>query len=207
MDGQEQLPTLTASLSETLWTTRTLLSSEISTLLDEVRQLFVEGRYHLFLEVCVVDDSGEHYFEDLTNFHPRSAALAVLRGVPGDYKILLIQRGTEPGFGQWSVPGGRRNISKVGWEVGYLAAIRETFEESGVRVEEGDFASEVYGYKYKDSDHRVVVFKANIPHGPLLGRSFELTLGEGILDARWVPLKEASGYDLTLMAKQILPWL
>jgi 8-oxo-dGTP diphosphatase len=53
---------------------------------------------------------------------------AVVRDSLG--RILLIRRGTEPGRGLWSVPGGRVEPGETTAE----AAVRETHEETGLRV-------------------------------------------------------------------------
>jgi 8-oxo-dGTP diphosphatase len=53
---------------------------------------------------------------------------AVVRDSLG--RILLIRRGTEPGRGLWSVPGGRVEPGETTAE----AAVRETLEETGLDV-------------------------------------------------------------------------
>ena len=45
-------------------------------------------------------------------------------------RILLVQRGRQPAMGQWSVPGGHVEPGESPAE----AAVRETFEETGLRV-------------------------------------------------------------------------
>ena len=57
-----------------------------------------------------------------------ACAGAVVRDARG--RILLIRRGTEPGRGLWSVPGGRVEPGETTAE----AAVRETHEASGFRV-------------------------------------------------------------------------
>jgi 8-oxo-dGTP diphosphatase len=62
---------------------------------------------------------------------------AVVRDDGG--RLLLIRRGTEPGRGQWSLPGGRVEPG----EQPAQAAAREVLEETGVRVVVGDLAGVV----------------------------------------------------------------
>ena len=57
---------------------------------------------------------------------------AVVRDRAG--RLLLVRRGTEPGRGLWSIPGGRLEPG----ETGHQAAAREVLEETGLRVEVGD---------------------------------------------------------------------
>jgi 8-oxo-dGTP diphosphatase len=45
-------------------------------------------------------------------------------------RLLLVRRGTEPGRGLWSVPGGRVEPGESSRE----AAVREVWEETGLRV-------------------------------------------------------------------------
>lgn len=48
-------------------------------------------------------------------------------------RVLLIRRGKEPGFGQWTVPAGKVQFG----ETLVAALAREVFEETGLRVRVG----------------------------------------------------------------------
>lgn len=62
---------------------------------------------------------------------------AVVRDHEG--RLLLVRRGTEPGRGLWSVPGGRVEPG----EDAVAATAREVLEETGVRVVVGDLVGVV----------------------------------------------------------------
>jgi ADP-ribose pyrophosphatase YjhB (NUDIX family) len=64
------------------------------------------------------------------HIHYHGPQLLVLLGIFAEQRMLMIKRGQPPFAGSWSVPGGyvERNESLEG------AAIRETFEESGVEL-------------------------------------------------------------------------
>jgi len=54
-------------------------------------------------------------------------------------RLLLVRRGTEPGRGLWSVPGGRVETGETDAE----ATAREVLEETGLRVRVGRLAGTV----------------------------------------------------------------
>ena len=55
----------------------------------------------------------------------------VLREVRGLTEVLLIRRGSEPMAGGWSLPGGAIELGETVRE----ACVRETLEETGIKVE------------------------------------------------------------------------
>jgi 8-oxo-dGTP diphosphatase len=66
-----------------------------------------------------------------------ACAGAIVRDDRG--RLLMIKRGTAPGMGQWSVPGGRVEPG----ESAAAAAVREVEEETGLRVCVGGLAGVV----------------------------------------------------------------
>jgi ADP-ribose pyrophosphatase YjhB (NUDIX family) len=73
-------------------------------------------------------------------------------------EIVLIRRGIEPGIGSWAQPGGFLEVD----ETVNQAAIRETFEETGLLVEPG----EIIGlYTRLEAAVVTIVFEAKIVGG------------------------------------------
>lgn len=106
-------------------------------------------------------------------FDPKVAATAVV-GRGGS--VLLIRRGNQPGYGQWSMPGGYVDRGEVVEE----AAAREVWEETGLRVEiEG-----LVGL-FSERGHPVIVaaFAARELGGTLAAGDEALDLGFFPLDA------------------------
>ena len=100
-------------------------------------------------------------------------------------KLLIVQRGREPGRGLWAVPGG-----KVGYgEPMREAARREVKEETGLDVEVG---AAVWVGEYLEGGHHIVLidFAGRLVGGDLLP-------ADDADDARWVPLAEVTDYPLT----------
>jgi ADP-ribose pyrophosphatase YjhB (NUDIX family) len=78
-----------------------------------------------------------------------------------DGRVLLLRRGIEPARGRWTFPGGF-----VDWgETVPGAALRETLEETGLRVELDGL---VGVYSYADSPV-IVVYRARVVGGRLAG--------------------------------------
>jgi 8-oxo-dGTP diphosphatase len=106
-------------------------------------------------------------------------------------KLLLIQRGAEPGKGKWSIPGG---LVELGENV-QDAMVRETKEEVGLEVEAlklvDVFDSVTLDKQKRVKYHFVIVdFLARIVGG-------KLRTGSDILRAKWVPVEKINNYRLT----------
>ena len=106
-------------------------------------------------------------------FDPKIAATAV---VERGGRVLLIQRGNHPGYGQWSMPGGYVDRGEVVEE----AAAREVWEETGLRVE----INELIGL-FSERGHPVIVaaFAAREAGGELAAGEEALDIGFFSLDA------------------------
>lgn len=113
-------------------------------------------------------------------------------------KILLIRRAFEPGAGKWSIPGG---LVEVGEKLSE-AAVRETEEETGVKVEVLELIN-VFDMIDRDESgrakyHYVLVDFLSKPVGGKERVSDEVT------DIRWVTFEEARTMDLTRTARKAL---
>ena len=108
-----------------------------------------------------------------------------------DGKILLAKRGSEPGKGKWSVPGG---LVELGEKV-EKAVVREVKEETNLDVEVVRLIDAVNNI-IQDSNgklrfHFVILdYLTKLKGGTLQSSS-------DALDTKWVRLEEAEDYDLT----------
>ncbi|MGQ9676183.1 MAG: NUDIX hydrolase [Chloroflexota bacterium] len=130
--------------------------------------------------------------------YPRAPIAAVGAVVVKDDRILLVKRGNEPGYGQWSLPGGAIELG----ETARAAAAREVKEETGFEVEAEDVV-EVLDRIVLDADGRVryhyvlVDFVARYISG-------ELHPSDEVLDGRWVLPEDLPQYNLTEAATRVI---
>jgi 8-oxo-dGTP diphosphatase len=97
----------------------------------------------------------------------------------GQRRLLVIQRGTEPSAGRWSIPGGRC----LPGESREDACVREAAEETGVAVRVLRHAGDVV----RDGPGGVVYDISDYACTPTGG---ELAAGDDAADARWVTAAE-----------------
>lgn len=104
----------------------------------------------------------------------------------GEGRLLLIRRGTAPGKGQWSLPGGRVEAG----ESDAQALVRELAEETGLEAAVGPLVGCVRrpapdGGTYEIRDYACIV------HGGVL------RAGDDAEDARWIAPELLADLDLT----------
>lgn len=81
------------------------------------------------------------------------AGLLILR----DGKVLLYRRVRPPEAGHWNIPGGKIDL----YETGMDAAIRETFEETGLVVEKAAFLVLVEFIQPEEGQHWIsLIYRA-----------------------------------------------
>jgi ADP-ribose pyrophosphatase YjhB (NUDIX family) len=116
-------------------------------------------------------------------------------------QVLLIQRGKEPGLGQWSIPGGAVNTGETLKE----AVVREVFEETHLEVE-AVMVAKVLERIFRDPGGRVAY------HYVLV--DFYCRFKKGLLvpdsdaqDARFVPLENLPSYQVATITLEVIHWV
>jgi 8-oxo-dGTP diphosphatase len=99
-------------------------------------------------------------------------------------RLLLIQRGHEPGLGLWSIPGGRVEPGETDPE----AVIREVREETGLTVRCGPLLGRVLRPGLAGAVAEIFDFAALVTGG-------ELSAADDATDARWVTASEATALE------------
>jgi 8-oxo-dGTP diphosphatase len=103
-------------------------------------------------------------------------------------QILLVERGRDPGRGQWAVPGGKVRYG----EPIRAAAAREVREETGLEIDVGDviWAGDSIGPGRPPSWHYAIVDFIGTPMGGILAAADDAS------DARWVEIDRAEDLPL-----------
>ena len=96
-------------------------------------------------------------------------------------RLLVIQRGHDPGRGLWSLPGGRVEPG----ETDAQAVVREMREETGLEVRPGPLAGTVVRGRYEIYD-----YVCEVSGGALRA-------GDDATDARWVDADAFFALELT----------
>jgi len=105
--------------------------------------------------------------------------------VVSDGRLLMVQRGRDPGAGQWSVPGGRVEPG----ETPRQAVARELAEETGVRAECEALLGSV---ERRGPDHHFVI----LDYRMRVVSSEEPVAGDDAAEVAWVPLTDVKGLRL-----------
>ena len=106
--------------------------------------------------------------------------------------VLLIERGTAPRKGEWSIPGGRIEPG----ESERAAALRELTEETGDTAQLGDKVAEIEaefeGYRYRLHDF-AAIWSAGEP-----------CFGDDAADARFVPPQELDALGMWPKTREVI---
>lgn len=116
--------------------------------------------------------------------YPEQPAIGVGAVIVENGRVLVVQRGNDPGAGMWAFPGGRLELGETLAE----AAAREAREETGLIVEPGEVIA-VAELIETDEEERVRFHYVLID---LLARPIGGTLqaGDDSLDVRWIGLED-----------------
>jgi 8-oxo-dGTP diphosphatase len=112
--------------------------------------------------------------------------------------VLLIQRGKEPGRGNWSIPGGASDVGESLRD----ATVREIREECGVEIKVGGVVDAFDFIEHDDAGrvqfHYVIVdFVADYVSGMVCASS-------DVDDARWVHVNDLGRYALLDKTREVI---
>jgi 8-oxo-dGTP diphosphatase len=101
-------------------------------------------------------------------------------------RLLMIQRGHDPGAGLWSIPGGRIEPG----ETDAQALVREMLEETNLQVKVGKLIGHVQWQGPGGTVIDIRDYAATVTGGTLRA-------GDDAADARWVATAELARLDVT----------
>jgi len=115
-----------------------------------------------------------------------------------DHRLLMIRRGSDPGQGRWSLPGGRVEHGETMAE----AVVREVHEETGLSVMVGapvDWVERIGDASVGESWHFVIVNFA-----VTIDSVIEPVAGSDALEAAWIDLDAVAELDLVTGMAQFM---
>jgi len=113
-------------------------------------------------------------------------------------KILLVKRGSEPGKGKWSIPGG---LVELGEKL-ERTVIREVKEETNLDVEVIRLIDAVDNVVY--DSNRKLRFHFVILDYLTQFKGGTLQSSSDVIDTKWVRIEDAEDYDLTKTFREFL---
>jgi ADP-ribose pyrophosphatase YjhB (NUDIX family) len=113
-------------------------------------------------------------------------------------RVVLVQRGTEPLKGEWSLPGG---VLELG-ETLHQGIAREVLEETGLKVEPIEVAG-VFDRILPDSTGKLQYHYVLIDYVCRM-QGGELRAGGDVKDARWVSVNELQNYGLADFTERLI---
>ncbi len=130
--------------------------------------------------------------------YPDRPLIGVGAVIVHDGRVVMVQRGTEPLKGQWSVPGGALEVG----ETLRQCAVREALEETGLQIEAGEVL-EVFDAIYLEPDGRIRYHYVLIDFACRLAGG-ELKAGGDAAEAKWVTPGELDHYEVAETAKKVI---
>jgi len=112
--------------------------------------------------------------------YPQRPIPAVGAVVVKDADVLLVMRGKDPGYGEWSIPGGAIRVG----ETLEQAVIRETKEEVGILIEPVGLVEALD--RIIHDKREMILYHYILLDFLCLYRSGRLKAGSDAIEARWV---------------------
>lgn len=92
----------------------------------------------------------------MTSNNKKRPTVGVATIIIKDQKILLGKRAGKHGYGSWSVPGGYLEFGETFEE----CSIRETFEETGIKISNPIFYTVINNIFHTEPHHSITIFMA-----------------------------------------------
>lgn len=123
--------------------------------------------------------------------YPKQPIVGVGAIIIHDGKMLIVKRGSDPGKGKWSVPGGLVELGETVKE----AVEREVLEECNLKVEASHLI-DIVDNIIRDKNGRIKYHFIILDFFAKL-RGGKLKPNSEVIEAKWVPIDEVEKYDLT----------
>lgn len=142
--------------------------------------------------------SGQSMITRAEREYPKRPIASVAVCVFQDCRILLVQRGTPPSKGKWSIPGGAIELGESLRDT----AKRELDEECGVEIEVGDIF-DVENFLIRDEDDRVQ-YHYIVTYLTATYITGDIRPGSEELDVCWVTREELMKLDMSPVVRDYM---
>lgn len=130
--------------------------------------------------------------------YPRRPIPAVGAVVVKDREVLLVMRGKDPGYGEWSIPGGAILVG----ETLEQAVVREINEEVGIRVEPVGLVEALD--RIIHDERGMILYHYILLDFLCLYLSGRLKAGSDAIKARWVKDSDVEKYALPRETEMVI---
>ena len=130
--------------------------------------------------------------------YPRRPIPAVGAVIVKGKDVLLVMRGKEPGYGQWSIPGGAIQVG----ETMEQAVVREIREEVGVTIDSITLVETLD--RIIPDEKGLILYHYVLLDFLCLYRSGELRPGSDVIEVRWVKEGDLGRYALPKETEEVI---
>lgn len=130
--------------------------------------------------------------------YPRRPIPAVGAVVVKGREVLLVMRGKEPGYGQWSIPGGAIHVG----ETMEHAVVRELREEVGILIDPVGLVKTLD--RIVHDEEGMVLYHYILLDFLCLYRSGKPRAGSDAIEARWVKDADLGRYGLPRETEEVI---
>jgi len=130
--------------------------------------------------------------------YPQRPIPAVGAVVVKDRDVLLVMRGKEPGYGEWSIPGGAIHVG----ETLRQAVIREIREEVGILADPVALVEAID--RIINDERGMILYHYVLLDFLCLYRSGKLRAGSDAKKARWVKASDIGRYALPKETEEVI---
>jgi 8-oxo-dGTP diphosphatase len=136
--------------------------------------------------------------DEIAREYPAMPLVGVGAVISDGDRVILVRRGSPPGVGEWSIPGGMVHVGETLMQ----AVIREAHEETGLHVEPQSLV-ELLERIFPDGDGRIRYHYVLADYWCTVTGG-TLAAGSDAIDAQWVSRDDLTGYKPAAVTQSVI---